>query len=69
IEKRVTDKYQVKVCANIWTDVHFIIVHLLREKLELCNKYGAHATVVHLEIHRDMRGVYGDDCMDPIPQN
>ncbi|KAJ9589073.1 hypothetical protein L9F63_017632, partial [Diploptera punctata] len=31
----------------------FIIVHLLREKLELCNKDGAHATVVHL----DMRGV------------
>ncbi|KAJ9599561.1 hypothetical protein L9F63_009959, partial [Diploptera punctata] len=29
-------------------------VHLLREKLELCNKDGAHATVVHLEIHRDM---------------
>ncbi|KAJ9575925.1 hypothetical protein L9F63_007237, partial [Diploptera punctata] len=23
-------------------------VHLLREKLELCNKDGAHATVVHL---------------------
>ncbi|KAJ9595907.1 hypothetical protein L9F63_012926, partial [Diploptera punctata] len=35
-------------------------VHLLREKLELCNKDGVHATVVHL----DMRGVYGDDCMD-----
>ncbi|KAJ9590696.1 hypothetical protein L9F63_016212, partial [Diploptera punctata] len=34
-----------------------INVHLLREKLELCNKDGAHATVVHLEIHRDMRGV------------
>ncbi|KAJ9587232.1 hypothetical protein L9F63_019256, partial [Diploptera punctata] len=25
-------------------------VHLLREKLELCNKDGAHATVVHLGI-------------------
>ncbi|KAJ9574782.1 hypothetical protein L9F63_008046, partial [Diploptera punctata] len=35
-------------------------VHLLREKLELCNKYGAQATVVHL----NMRGAYGDDCMD-----
>ncbi|KAJ9588973.1 hypothetical protein L9F63_017733, partial [Diploptera punctata] len=33
-----------------------IKVHLLREKLELCNKDGEHATVVHLEIHRDMQG-------------
>ncbi|KAJ9587199.1 hypothetical protein L9F63_019279, partial [Diploptera punctata] len=59
-EKSVSLRSKVKVSLY---SVHLrrkVKVHLLREKLELCNKDGAHATVVHL----DMRGVYGDDCMD-----
>ncbi|KAJ9592171.1 hypothetical protein L9F63_001287, partial [Diploptera punctata] len=39
-------------------------VHLLREKLELCNKDGAHATVVHLDSPRS-----GRPTTAAIPQN